>query len=525
MTEAVSGSASVTTTYGYDAANNRTSKVLTGGTAAGTTSYTYNALNQLTQYSEGGRNVALTYDANGNRATRVVTGGTDAGSDSYSYDYENRLIGLTKGTGTGSGTYAYAYDYRTRRVVRDESNAGGVQTTVVFSGGVSVQEYVNSSTYPAVEYVRGSDYGGGVGGILYTLRGAEASFTHENRRGDVIAKTNGSGVLTYQASYEAFGTRTQEQGSTQDRQKANTKEEDPTGLLNEGFRYRDLETGVFITKDPLGDVDGPNLYTYVKQNPWTAFDPEGLASLFEALAPATYSTVARSSYGSQAAAIQHSQTVTQPILRTIAATGYAVAAGPAVVATAAQAAPSGAAIFNAATAASHNPAAQAAAVAVISGAAAYNETGSVKAAVTTAALTLADGYSQGAFNRGGGPGNSASQTKAQSEQVVKEITIDQAKYPESVKHLEDAGALNTPLTVDRSGAAARRAEALKGVATKPGQDRDEAPPAVFKEGSQSVRHIPSSDNRGSGASMGQQLRGVQNNQKVILRKSEKSGDN
>ncbi len=27
----------------------------------------------------------------------------------------------------------------------------------------------------------------------------------------------------------------------------------------------------------LGFVDGPNLYAYVKQNPWTAFDPEGLA--------------------------------------------------------------------------------------------------------------------------------------------------------------------------------------------------------------------------------------------------------
>ena len=27
----------------------------------------------------------------------------------------------------------------------------------------------------------------------------------------------------------------------------------------------------------LGFVDGPNLYAYVKQNPWTGFDPEGLA--------------------------------------------------------------------------------------------------------------------------------------------------------------------------------------------------------------------------------------------------------
>lgn len=42
------------------------------------------------------------------------------------------------------------------------------------------------------------------------------------------------------------------------------------------MRYRDLESGVFITRDPAGFVDGPNVYTYVRQNPWTSFDPDGL---------------------------------------------------------------------------------------------------------------------------------------------------------------------------------------------------------------------------------------------------------
>jgi RHS repeat-associated protein len=93
----------------------------------------------------------------------------------------------------------------------------------------------------------------------------------------VIGKSDSSGDSTYQATYEAFGTRTSEIGSTQDRQKANTKDEEPElGLLNEGFRYRDLETGSFITRDPLGFVDGPNMYSYVVGNPWTKFDPEGL---------------------------------------------------------------------------------------------------------------------------------------------------------------------------------------------------------------------------------------------------------
>jgi RHS repeat-associated protein len=92
----------------------------------------------------------------------------------------------------------------------------------------------------------------------------------------VTVRSSATGALTYAASYEAYGTRTQEAGANADRQRANTKDEDPTGLLNEGMRYRDLETGLFISRDPMGFVDGPNVYTYVRQNPWTSFDPHGL---------------------------------------------------------------------------------------------------------------------------------------------------------------------------------------------------------------------------------------------------------
>lgn len=138
-----------------------------------------------------------------------------------------------------------------------------------------VSEFMGSNL-PFVEYVRGSDWGGGVGGILYTSRAGTLSWAHYNGRGDVVSRSDDTGNLTYAASYEAFGTRTGEGGANDDRQRANTKEEDRTGLLNEGMRYRDLETGIFLTRDPAGFVDGPNAYTYVRQNPWSSFDPLGL---------------------------------------------------------------------------------------------------------------------------------------------------------------------------------------------------------------------------------------------------------
>lgn len=294
------------TQYQYDTANNRIARYVDANgdgdfadAADSTYGYLYtNSLNQIdatfadvnlngTQDSGEAILTSYTYDERGNRDTRTESGQTDV----YSYDYENRLVELNYNTGTsGSGVYRYAYDYRTRWVLRDESQAGGAETWIVFSGGTSAQEWTESGTTAGlqsgedtlgVEFVRGSDYGGGIGGILYTLRSGAPSFKHYNSRGDVVAATDGAGALTYQAAYEAFGKHgdtasSQEWGSTPDRQQANTKDEDPTGLLNEGFRYRDLETGTFITRDPLGFVDGPNVYTYVVQNPWTKFDPHGL---------------------------------------------------------------------------------------------------------------------------------------------------------------------------------------------------------------------------------------------------------
>ncbi|TCO81905.1 RHS repeat-associated protein [Chthoniobacter flavus] len=261
--------------YEYDAANNRFKKTANGVVAT----YTYNNLNQLTTWSDtAGKGASYGYDFNGNRISRTVSGTTDV----YRYDVENRLVSLSLSTlnpqlSTVPGTYSYVYDYRTRRVARTENAS---TTQMVFSGGTSVQEYSQLSPLTSqlsVEYVRGSDWGGGVGGVLYSMRGGNPSYDHYDRRGDVTARTDSSGAVTWQASYEAFGTRPAEFGTTQDRQKANTKEEDPTGLLDEGMRYRDLETGTFITRDPAGFIDGPNVYAYVRQNPWTRFDPEGLA--------------------------------------------------------------------------------------------------------------------------------------------------------------------------------------------------------------------------------------------------------
>lgn len=78
------------------------------------------------------------------------------------------------------------------------------------------------------------------------------------------------------------------------------------------------------------------------------------------------------------------------------------------------------------------------------------------------------------------------------------------------------------LTVDRAGAAVRRRQALQGVQPSTGKDRDEYPPAMFKEGGSgsSVRHIDPSDNRAAGACIGAQCRDLPDGTQIKIQVTE-----
>jgi Pretoxin HINT domain len=99
----------------------------------------------------------------------------------------------------------------------------------------------------------------------------------------------------------------------------------------------------------------------------------------------------------------------------------------------------------------------------------------------------------------------------------KTIEVSGSKYPESYGHAVDSGNPNGPFTVDRPGSGGRRNNNIAGTETIPGHDRDEWPPAVFEEGAGAdVIHIPSSDNRGAGATIGNGIRDIPDGGQVII---------
>ena len=123
-----------------------------------------------------------------------------------------------------------------------------------------------------------------------------------------------------------------------------------------------------------------------------------------------------------------------------------------------------------------------------------------------------------------GPNNNSRQNAGNSDVPIIEVDVSRSKYPESAQHIEDAIANGQPeiLTIDRAGATENRKESLNGVPTVSGMDRDEYPPAMSREGGAgaSVRCIPKPDNRGSGSSIGNQLRNYPDGTKYKIRITE-----
>lgn len=94
------------------------------------------------------------------------------------------------------------------------------------------------------------------------------------------------------------------------------------------------------------------------------------------------------------------------------------------------------------------------------------------------------------------------------------------KYPKTAAHIKSAIEKGeTPIcTIDRDGADENREQSLKGIPTKDGFDRDEFPMAMCAEGGEGadVAYVESSDNRGSGSWVGNQLEDYPDGTRVLF---------
>ena len=229
-----------------------------------------NNMNQVPNETDATAAVALTYDANGNIATstRTLTGG-GAEVSTYTWAVGNRLIGYARPGVTAS----YGYDSDDRRTFR---TVGGTMTRTVWSGADEVAE-----TTAAGALVRRfiPDGTGAMDGRLATVEANGTVYWHHtDHQGSVVATSNAAGNLAEVRTYSAFG----EFGSGQSAPPIGSpfgytgrQYDTESGLYQYRARYYDPRLGQFLSTDPIGTKDDPNLYGYVGNDPVNRTDPTG----------------------------------------------------------------------------------------------------------------------------------------------------------------------------------------------------------------------------------------------------------
>jgi RHS repeat-associated protein len=207
--------------------------------------------------ANNGVNRILKYDANGNLTN-------DGNGKVYAYNAANEMISVTQnGTTTG-----YAYDGMGHRV--QETLNGTIVKQWVWCGGVQPSEERDASNNVTKRFYWQGEQ----------IAGANYYFTTDHE-GSIREMTNASGALVARYDYDPYGRRSQVlTGGTDlaDFGFTNFYYDQATGLDFARWRPYSADLGRWLSRDPIGERGGINLYAYVLNNPINLIDLFGLQS-------------------------------------------------------------------------------------------------------------------------------------------------------------------------------------------------------------------------------------------------------
>ncbi len=303
--------------YLYDAAWNLNQRTNNGTT----TTFAVDVKNQLTSVGGSG----CVYDNNGNLTS------SSGGSYTYAYDAENRLINWSYVYENTAQTH-FVYDGLGRLRKRVEytwnSTNGWVvssDTRYVYDGMRVIQERNGANNTPTVSYTRGGDLSGtfegagGIGGLLARSHGYSSgswsghNFYHADGNGNVTMLIDNAGTPNVTATYryDPYGNSITATGTNAANNvyRFSSKEfHVNSGMYYYGYRFYDPNVQRWLNRDPLGDggslvyamssfqpsfevsggipyietthleeLEGPNSYAFVGNNPTEYWDGFGTA--------------------------------------------------------------------------------------------------------------------------------------------------------------------------------------------------------------------------------------------------------
>jgi RHS repeat-associated protein len=250
----------------------------------------YNALNQLTLHSK----TEFSYDPHGNLLRKVL----DGEETHFENNILSQLISIEKADQTKT---TFSYDPFGRLLVKKHLNVKGkykktLSTTRYFYiGHQEIGTFLENGRFETLKVpgIQGNELS--LTSIAIEVQCDRYAPIHDIA-GNVVRLVDHRSTATVESyRYSAFGEETiyNSHGKVEKYSVvgnpwrfAEKRVDEDTGLILFALRFYDPAAGRWISQDPAGFVDGPNLYAYIHNNPLSNLDRFGLAT--EAISPNTF---------------------------------------------------------------------------------------------------------------------------------------------------------------------------------------------------------------------------------------------
>lgn len=293
--------------YDYDGIGNRKSSASEVGDQKSEVSYQTNALNQYTSLEKP---PAIAADSVPKPKDKGPTTSHDLDGNliedhknRYTWDPENRLSRVD--SKDGKLRLDYTYDYQSRRTTLVETKSPGQETEerkttyylydawnlLAEIDAVPAEGQLGTLNFkPATLLSWGRDMSGGlqsaggVGGLLALSESGKHRFPAFDANGNVgqLLDENARAVAAY--TYDPFGNVTEMAGAEAEQNPwrfSNKPVEAETGWVYYGYRWYDASAGRWVSRDPIEENGGVNLYGFVRNGSFNGHDILGLQEVVD----------------------------------------------------------------------------------------------------------------------------------------------------------------------------------------------------------------------------------------------------